>query len=286
MAFDQATGQMVLFGGATGPFRSFATDTWTWDGVRWSRAPLGSGPIGRSEPALAYDPVRHLVLMRGGLSGDNKFIDENWTWNGSRWLITNPTLAPPTFVGGDEPLVWDSSRNTIVLFAYTRYELNPYDIPELSQTWTWDGTNWSQFETSGAPSGYERSPSRMVFDSARKTIAFVGLVAGTPIMWTLQGSIWSKVSTVGTASESFVIAADEARSEVVLLGKNGDTWTWDGTRWTPQNPVHSPPHRVGEAIAYDSKHQVVVVFGGSSTESSNWLNDTWTWNGSDWTQVA
>jgi hypothetical protein len=54
-------------------------------------------------------------------------------------------------------------------------------------------------------------------------------------------------------------AYDAADGKVVLFGGSGDggyarndTWTWDGTDWTHQHPVHSPPKRSLEQLAYDS----------------------------------
>jgi uncharacterized protein (TIGR03437 family) len=53
--------------------------------------------------------------------------------------------------------------------------------------------------------------------------------------------------------------------------------------WTQQNPQTSPPAREGHAMAYDSGHGQVVLFGGYG--GSNYLNDTWVWDGSNWTQM-
>jgi galactose oxidase-like protein len=50
--------------------------------------------------------------------------------------------------------------------------------------------------------------------------------------------------------------------------------------------VWAPPQvgRSGAGMAYDSVHQQVVLFGG--TNSSGFLNDTWLWNGTTWTEQA
>ena len=52
------------------------------------------------------------------------------------------------------------------------------------------------------------------------------------------------------------------------------TWTWSGTDWQQQHPVHQPSG--ASAIgAYDAKREVVVALIG---------DQTWTWNGCDWSQ--
>jgi hypothetical protein len=44
-----------------------------------------------------------------------------------------------------------------------------------------------------------------------------------------------------------------------------------------------PPARTGAAMAYDVADQSIVLFGGESRSRS--LDDTWTWDGSAWTQA-
>ncbi len=59
--------------------------------------------------------------------------------------------------------------------------------------------------------------------------------------------------------------------------------------WTQLNPATSPPLRDSYATDYDSHNGNTVIFGGvacTSTCSTTLLNDTWTWNGSNWTQMA
>src|SRR5215472_11054655 len=68
--------------------------------------------------------------------------------------------------------------------------------------------------------------------------------------------------------------------ETTRLTRLGDTWTWDGHRWTQLHPAHSPSPRAWAEMAYDPRHHDVVLFGGIG------LADTWTWNGSDWTRAT
>ena len=54
------------------------------------------------------------------------------------------------------------------------------------------------------------------------------------------------------------MAGDVARASVLLFGGSGahgaldDTWTWDGTTWTEQQPAARPPPRADPALAFDS----------------------------------
>jgi hypothetical protein len=83
---------------------------------------------------------------------------------------------------------------------------------------------------------------------------------------------------------------DRATSQVTPLRANltplNDTWTWNGIDWTRQFPASSPAPRNGPALAYDAALGAVVLFGGAvGTCCANNLNDTWTWNGADWTEI-
>jgi len=64
---------------------------------------------------------------------------------------------------------------------------------------------------------------------------------------------------------------------------SNDTWTWDGTTWTKQQPATSPPPRAGAKMAFDPVRRVVVLFGGNDADGDP-LRDTWTWDGHSWTK--
>ena len=96
-AFDPATGQLVLYGGAGGFFPGTLAvdhDTWTFDGAAWSKhiTTVTPGDQGRlSGGSMAYDPAsKQLVLL--GL-GDGDAIG-TWTWNGSQWTTQHPAQSP------------------------------------------------------------------------------------------------------------------------------------------------------------------------------------------------
>jgi hypothetical protein len=83
------------------------------------------------------------------------------------------------------------------------------------------------------------------------------------------------------------MAFDSSRNETVLFGgwsgpgggDMQDTWTWNGTSWTPESPASKPAKRQLISMAYDSNRGVTVLFGGTTGG-----NETWEWNGSNWVQ--
>src|SRR5882672_668030 len=53
--------------------------------------------------------------------------------------------------------------------------------------------------------------------------------------------------------------------------------------WTQLSPATSPPQRGAPAMAYDPVTRKIVLFGGYG--STNYLNDTWTFDGTTWAEV-
>jgi len=72
---------------------------------------------------------------------------------------------------------------------------------------------------------------------------------------------------------------------LVLLTLCSATLTAQAPDWTEKKPANSPLARTGHAMAYDAARGQVVLFGGTSGDSYfNNFNDTWVWDGSNWTQ--
>ena len=53
--------------------------------------------------------------------------------------------------------------------------------------------------------------------------------------------------------------------------------------WTELHPTNAFPARTAFASAYDPVSKKIVVFGG--TDLTTQFNDTWTFDGTTWTQV-
>lgn len=81
------------------------------------------------------------------------------------------------------------------------------------------------------------------------------------------------VSVGGLLATSLIVNAGTALAATSSVGT-----------WTQQNPTTSPPVRDYDAMAYDPASNQLVLFGGST--GANVLNDTWVWDGSNWSQVA
>ena len=138
----------------------------------------------------------------------------------------------------------------------------------------------------------------MAYDSATsQLLLFEGWTTGGDIgttwAWNSTTSSWTEVATTGPAARNGAsMVYDPATSQLILFGgENGstqynDTWKWTGSAWTQLSPAASPSVRFLAAAAYNPATGQVVLFGGYNYPSSSYLHDTWTWNGTTWTQQS
>ena len=86
------------------------------------------------------------------------------------------------------------------------------------------------------------------------------------------------------------MAYDARHGDFVLFGggtakgASDETWTWNGSTWKLQSPAHRPDARWGAGMGYDPQLGVVVLYGGHVARTEEWISgdDTWTWDGADW----
>src|SRR5207302_2463029 len=68
MAYDAATGTVVLFGGAGNGTSHDTTlgETWTWSGTTWTQQHPAASPPARTYASMAYDAATRTVVLFGG----------------------------------------------------------------------------------------------------------------------------------------------------------------------------------------------------------------------------
>jgi hypothetical protein len=280
MAYDAATGTVVLFGGATK--RGSSRGTWTWDGSTWAKQSPAASPPALFDASMAYDAATGTVVLFGGgtRSGSSR---GTWTWNGSTWARQSPAASPPARSGAS--MAYDAATGTVVLFGGTR------GAHSYADTWTWDGSSWTKQSPAASPP--KRLDASMAYDAATGTVILFGgrLNADGGVAlgdtWAWNGSAWTQQHPTASPTSRWggSMAYDAATDTVVLFGGFNndqgpylnDTWLWNGTAWTRQHPAASPPTRAGASMAYDAATRAVVLFGGDNGKT---LDDTWTWGSS------
>jgi hypothetical protein len=105
---------------------------------------------------------------------------------------------------------------------------------------------------------------------------------------------WSKLpDTSGLPDRGSRAVYNSKRQVIVLFGGTNSagqtlstTWEFDGKTWIRIETPNSPPSRFWHGMAYESRRNVTIVFGGErSTSTSNLLNDTWEYDGKDWVKI-
>jgi cysteine-rich repeat protein len=293
LAFDAASSRILALGDAT----SGGNSTFSWDGTSWTD--LASGLPGDYQGAsLAETPDGHVVLF-GGQYTDCSGIacilanrNQTFVWNAASWteqVFDGP--APRYFASA----VLDPRRRVVVV-------VGGFDNATMfHQTLEYDGFSWTAVQ--GQPWSSGRCAASIAYDEAHdQIVVFGGTDAGmlNAETWIRSGQTWAN-PTPGQSPPARVhgaMAYDPVRRQAVLFGGSdtmtdagitfGDTWVWDGTSWTMVTPVHSPSDRRGAVIAWDPILSQLVLFGGQRRQdgdsSSIDLGDTWTWDGSDWTE--
>jgi hypothetical protein len=212
---------------------------------------LPSSPPARGNPAVAYDASRAQTVLFGGfLAGSGTILGDTWTLQGGRWARHDTVPAPPPRVSG--ALVYNPGTHTTQLLG----GYGPGGEGPLDDEWSWDGSRWHELR----PASTGSAPRPALLPSAA---------------WdaTAHQLVLVCVCDTGDTSGTHAYAAQ--------------TWTWnpDQLAWHQQLPRHRPPLRTTVALAYHrASGGLVLVDSGADPGSA--AGDTWTWNGTDWAELA
>ena len=124
------------------------------------------------------------------------------------------------------------------------------------------------------PTGIAAGPDGRLWISLSdvNTIIAIDTSVATPatFLWDAASATWVRQANSANppAREMTGLAFDRVSGKVVLFGGQavdgsalGDTWTWDGSNWTQENPVLPVSPRYGAGMSTDS-YGGVVLFGG------------------------
>jgi hypothetical protein len=286
-------GNVLLFGGLeTETFQDLG-DTWIWDGASWTEQHPTASPDPRDDFGMAYDGARHQVVLFGGSDGYTTF-DDTWVWDGVTWTELHPAHIPPSTNLG-EALAYDAARQEIVLTLMGGLR---------DQTWIWDGVDWRDASPPSSPPN--RWIPQLAYDFARKVVVQFGGayecfedLCAYHDTWLWNGVDWRKLGDIPHPPGRFshAMAYDPSSHSVVVFGGAGgvgspgfkdDTWTWTDSDWIRADPSNHPLAREAAMMAWDRAAGVLVLFGGRDAPGGYYrdFNDTWTWDGTDWTCIS
>jgi hypothetical protein len=232
---------------------------------------------------MAYDPVRKVMVMFGGVDTTTPF-DETWEYDGTDWALQSPAASPG---GRNIPgMVYDSDREVMVLFGGQSL------VSVLNDTWEYDGSTWAPVVTSTLPPG--RVVYALAYDSVlEKVVMFGGLNGFTATVlgdtWEYDGTDWTEIFPVASppATAAHGMSFDPSIRRTVMFGgfdstfliTFDNTWIYDGTTWIEYAGVSSPLPRISMQLVYDSTRERLLVFGGDAELGSAFTylmqQDTW-----------
>lgn len=269
-------------------FTSYNVATWTWNGTDWSLAATGvsANPSPRVECGLAYDGT-NLVCFGGKGNPSVGYLNDTWAWNGTSWTLK---IANDGYNSGlvlrTRPYMAAMTGN-VVLFGGNDY--NQF----YNDTWTWNGTTWTQLNPAASPSIRDRAA--FASNGTNKAVIFGGSRGDQMLndAWSWNGTTWTQLvtNTPPSVRKGATMAWYPTGGYFLVFGGTdtsgnilSDTWTFDGTSvWTKLSPTVVPSNRMGAVMAYDTSSSQLIMFGGNN--ASNLLNDTWTWSGTTWIQL-
>jgi hypothetical protein len=187
MAYDALRDRTILFGGRNAAGAPLG-DTWIWNGSSWFPGP--PGPPARFDHAMAYDPVRGVVVLFGGQAGGQK-LGDTWEWNGAAW--TQRSTTGPSARSGAALSEFGSACGGVLLFGGRNA------AGTLQQDhWFWNGASWTPGSAAG-PQPSARENARMLWDPAEGRLWFFGGRTATA----RSGEMWT--ATVGSTGGSLSI---------------------------------------------------------------------------------
>lgn len=261
MAFDPATGDVVLFGGEAGNETSglynltssgsgggtWLNDTWLFQKDQWTELDEPIAPSPRAGAALAFDAYDGELLLFGGTNGTS-YLGDSWAFANGRWT----PVASPT---GPSPRAWaamtyDAGDGYLVLFGgYGGPGVGTHGY--LGDTWTFQAGAWRADRAAPQPS--PRALGQLAYDPG------AGLVL-----------LFGGQSEPGNASGPQTLS---------------DTWHFDGGIWTNQTRVNAsaPPESAG-SLVFDPRDGSLVLFGGLNGSSR--AAGAWTLRNPFWTRLC
>ena len=291
MSYDSTRQRLLVFGGRMAG-NTRANDLWSWTvPAGWQRLDTsGPSPRPRESAAMAFDPVRNQLVVFGGRVGETELVGDTWIYDESgEWRQHIQARGPLPRVSGR--MVFDEARGVIVLTGGVA------DGRSLSDTWTFDGSQWSR-----GPANTARTFAGFTlhYDSSRRRVILIEGCSDAECdvigngRYVLGDENWEFDGGVPFARADSATAYHRSRSELYIVGGRSEAsrfrdtvFIFDGDQWRVQTPDSQVGSRCEHAAAEDDSGRGVFLFGGCRRANcSVGLNDLWRWNGFGWTSFG
>ena len=155
--------------------------------------------------------------------------------------------------------------------------------------------SWTNLTSFSGPGPSAREGAAVAYDPALGGVLLFGGLSGTGASnetWLYRDGGWTNLTPSLSVAPSprykSAMAYDPVdQAGVLFCGYSGssyygDTWLFEGGRWTEIFPSPSPLATEDTAMAFDSTDGYAVLFGGETTGGA-FTNETWTFANATWT---
>ncbi len=305
LLYDSNADTVLLFGGEPNE-GEFWDDAWSYKTSTNTWAPLS--PIFKANFATDYDSKADRVVFYASLTMSGPAyhkMRETYVYdpNNDKLEKVSPKETPFGYLGSQ--LVYDSKADRFILFG-------GYDFRKdllLDETWSYDlnANTWTDRKPAQKPPG-RNFHSMIYIPTIDRVLLFGGDTASTGVnphdtdswLYDYNRNSWKLLKTpngppvryyssmvyVSSIDRVLMYGGESAAGGGIL----GDFWSFNPKTlsWEElQQPAVTPGKRAWHAMAYDSKADKVVLFGGGPTKVP-WTDETWIYDpqANTWTNVT
>jgi hypothetical protein len=201
----------------------------------WTKRDFSGGPVGRFWHYMTYAGSGKVLVVAGNLAAGTETV--TWFWDGASGSWSNiPADPPPPAKNGAIALAYDAQRGRALFFGGSLLINNGF--VDSNELWELDpaARQWKKLTPAG-PAPSARSNAAFTYDPVRKrTLLQSGYFKGNDI---------------------------------------GDTWEWDGTRWTKLSPATRPRGASLGLLWMPDRQKIYGFYAAGSIQA-------WAWDGQDW----
>ena len=250
---DSHRGRSLIFEGpgSYGPL----TRSWEFDGTTWTLGPLpGSSYLDAQK--TVFDEHRGVSLMFGLCDFGCFPTGDPWRYDGLAWE-PRPIRKVDVHV-----ITFDRGRNRLVA------------ITSDGATWEYDGSAWTGIVA--APFSYDIS---LTYDDRIRRV----LAQSRSRLFLYDGNLWQPGPSLPPTVTGGPMTHDRRRGVTVLFDTDR-VYELGAAGWSPGTPVPPKvPRRLWPAYFEYSPAHDAIVFGGSNSYQYD-LDDTWFYDGNNWTR--
>lgn len=288
--YDSTNNRLIVLLPGNPPFESLDTEVWVLLNANglgpapaWMQLlPLGTAPALTGLMSAVYDAATNQLIVYGGCVGScSPASDGVWVLSNANGLGGTPQWSQSTpnasEARDDQSAVYDQNNKLLITFggSFAFYGTDQNDTRILSKA---NSSNpvWSTISTAGETPSV-REGQATVYDTTHNIMTVFGGVDAISTCCPYDAVDYNDVWTLSNANDK---------------GATSPTWTQLSPRGTPPPPRHD-----GSAV-YDSAHNRMLIFGGTSfsnaTQTSTQLGDLWELSNANglgeepprWTQIG